>query len=771
MTARYLLALLALLMGPMPAPAEMPADRLPGETRLCLHWAGRSLTFDGSMFGQMLNDPNAERVMTFVKDLIAAEMHSPMDKAVLKHAWAMGDIAWQRPVTAALVDVGKPEAGALKLALLIDLDKDREAFDKQLEQLLNVDPDNPDTQPRQATIGQVSARQIGPEQSPITFGYIGSTFFLTTGMGTAEAIVQPVEGKTLATNETYLTALKQVGGVNGEALQMLAYVDVKRLADSVAALYEKPGQTEPGENPRADVAKAVGACGVTTIAGSWRIVDKGLLGTLRVSTPGPHKGLMSLFDGAPLTEADLATIPVDADFALLANVEPTRMFDEIRRGVTTFGEDAVKDFDANVAAMEKVFEMSLKDDMLASLGDTWTLSMADSQGGRLTGLMLSVEVRDETKLNTLLDKFAGFASGMIMARQMGPRQYAEDRQQPDSPSGVAPPIQSLQVGAATVRYMRIPGEGPGMVVLPAWCVHEGRLYLAGWPQTIASALQSETKPLATHPDYKRLRSKLLAKPSILTWTNSPQMIRKFYPLYVIAGTTLTNLAVNESGYQGVPPLWPSGLPELTKFIWPSVSVIAADDAGITVQSYSSGPTLLPGGVAVPAASAAILLPALNNAREEAKKAVSAANLNGIGKSCVLYQADHGDAFPPDVEALIAYGYGAKLFVSPLSGRPAPVWDHENRTLKGEVDYILIDYSSLGSKAGNLPSPSQTLLAYERPENYRPGEEINALFVDSHVSTVSRAELAKLIEAAKKAGGTLPENAPEPNTQAPREQRR
>jgi prepilin-type N-terminal cleavage/methylation domain-containing protein/prepilin-type processing-associated H-X9-DG protein len=106
-------------------------------------------------------------------------------------------------------------------------------------------------------------------------------------------------------------------------------------------------------------------------------------------------------------------------------------------------------------------------------------------------------------------------------------------------------------------------------------------------------------------------------------------------------------------------------------------------------------------IAIIALLVSILLPSLNRARELAKRAVCAANLNGIGKGMVIYQAENRDAFPmisgttwitatggdvreddPDPASpvarsvtslmflMIRSGQGAKLFVCPSTGHTA-----------------------------------------------------------------------------------------------------
>ena len=165
-------------------------EKLPADTILYAHWAGRSLTFDGSMFGQMVNDPNTAQLEKYLLDAIREEVPSEQKRAFLDHAWAMAGIGWQHPVTVALTDIGDVSRGEVKLVLMIDLGKDREAFADHLDAMLiaamGPQADGEENAPKEGlpvrTIGQTPVRDMGP----LTFGYLENTFFLTMGESVAE---------------------------------------------------------------------------------------------------------------------------------------------------------------------------------------------------------------------------------------------------------------------------------------------------------------------------------------------------------------------------------------------------------------------------------------------------------------------------------------------------------------------------------------------------------------------------------------------------------
>ena len=63
----------------------------------------------------------------------------------------------------------------------------------------------------------------------------------------------------------------------------------------------------------------------SAIVSSMRVVDRGLYTKTRILSPGPHRGLMMMLAGQPLTSADLAMVPADADFFAAAKVDPAAL--------------------------------------------------------------------------------------------------------------------------------------------------------------------------------------------------------------------------------------------------------------------------------------------------------------------------------------------------------------------------------------------------------------------------------------------------------------
>ncbi|MCD4825158.1 MAG: DUF3352 domain-containing protein [Phycisphaerae bacterium] len=576
------ISLAALLLISVPAAAELE-KRLPADTLMYVEWSGRNLTFDGSMCGQAINDPDTQKLIQLFQTFMQKKMiqGGPPEMAqIAKTITEIPPLVLQHRTAVAITkcSLARPK---ISFAVLVDFGKDKAVFQKKLDAILAVVPKN--SKPPKKELGETKYRQLMVSNAEMSYGFIGksSLFFFSYGTGQAKTIIQATAAKSLAGNKKFVGCMKEVGGENQ---QVAYYVDVaalkKRLQPAAPADTEAPKAANALDTvvSAATMLKILGVSKISALAGTVRIVDKGMYSKTRLFTPVPHQGLLMPFAGKPLTDADLAAVPADADFVLAGNVSPKAFFAELRRVVGQINPRSGKMITGVLAGMDKTLGMSIEKDLLAALGDTWVLSSATSQGGTLTGTILTLELADEEKAAAALAKIEKFI---------------------ELQAGRNASLEIFKSGKTDIRYLRFTGgrPGAGMFVLPAWAIHKKRLYIALWPQVIASALENKTAPLTTAAAFKKTRAHVSANASGLFYLNTPEVLKKVYPLYLVGGTGLSNaagqaLAREFGGNIGLDKIsfpLPDSLQGLIKYAMPDISSVSSDAKGITFEGYGSTP--------------------------------------------------------------------------------------------------------------------------------------------------------------------------------------
>jgi len=434
--------------------------------------------------------------------------------------------------------------------------------------------------------------QPAPTAPSITWGTRGKYLIIGLGDGTVEAMFE----RARTAPPEWLTALRERLPV--DRVSTVTYVNVGKLVDTFLPMAPAPQV--------AQVVDALGLGNLTEYGSVSGLDETGVVRRSFIGIDGEAKGLLSCVDAPPLTADDLAPVPQDALAALAFRLDMGNLVDTILDVVGQVEPRAVEEMEEEVADVEQEIGFKVREDLLRSLGDVWTISTSSSEGGLLTGWMATVSLRDPQRFREIHDEFARRAR---RAMEEGHR---------------APQIRELRFAEQTIYYLVVPDDD--FPLTPAWCVTDDVLAVSLFPQTLKGYVSrgAEYVSLAEAAAVKPLLEGD-SGPLAISYCDTRQLFRTVYPLAQIGVQFALHFARKE-GFDLDPILLPSA-GSIERHLLPTVGAIKRTDSGIETFSHQT----LPGGNigATAPVAVALLLPAVQAARGAARRSQGTNNLKQI----------------------------------------------------------------------------------------------------------------------------------------------
>jgi hypothetical protein len=546
--------LFALVACPLTASAQPLADKVRSDALVYLAWSGAKSMgpgYEGSHLKAVLAESNFGdifgRFVPQIIDRIARETGanaSPIHQILDEVAGPM----WHYPTALYVggLDLSNKEKPVPHLALLCQAGADTPKMVKHLSALVQRVPK--DAPP-------IRAAQVGGDMVVVSLGFERAEMAVASG------------GKSIAQEAGYRAALANVH----KSPVLALYVDfdgiMKQVDGAVSKFAEPPVQAQW---KKAFEASGLGGMKRLILTEGFEGADWGSRGYADV--PGPRKGLLTMLDGAPLSDEMLSLIPRTSTVAGVGRFDFAKFFGAIRAGVAEFDSGAAQQVDEGLGQVRQMIGLDIERDVLAPLGDEWAYYIDPYTGGKsFAGFTLVNRLRDPKKAET------SFVRLMSIVNEFAAQQLKQ------TPVRIA--FKQTTVKGVTIHYLALP------LVSPALAVADGNLYVALYPQTVAVAaehVKTKSPSILQNDAFVAARKQVSGggNGSSLQFVDIPRTAPDAYP-----GLLMLSRVVGVGDLFGVdsPAIVGPSMKTLMAHVSPIVTVSWADDKGWYAHSRQPFP--------------------------------------------------------------------------------------------------------------------------------------------------------------------------------------
>ncbi len=665
---------------------------------------GLEADFKKSLLGRMWYDPGVKTFRDSIKTELLTKLEQEIDEPdageTIDTVESMIKLVLSRPIILGAArkaaDGGPPvygfailEAGPRKDALVSALAK--------LESYAGED------EITDVTIG--SARMRGPKDvsggPPIYWGWVGNHFVI--GLNDSQGLAIKKLKSPRAALPGYF---KNVQG-NGDALAV--HYNVQGIIDIVKTVLT--GEASPEEmNLVMAALKQLGLDNIKGLGARVGFAGSDVVSNSLLEIPAPRTGLFANLK--PIDMNMFYLVDPGAMNATALNCDLGGMYDTVLGTIKTVAGEDFAEVEQGIAEVESELKFKIRDGLLASLSGEvlfYTLPSGASAQSPMGGFVLVAGLKDKELWQESMKAAGEFATAV---------------------SGGMVQVSSQQQGDRTVHTWAVMPLAMAQI-MPTWTISGKAVVIGSNPTLCTKAVEHATqahgggKSIRDTEGFKKATAglpenliSLRYSDSKLQFTQLMTTLQQFWPMATMFAT---------KAELKLPMILPN-LSHIAEDMGPSIQYSWFDDRGL--NSRYRGPGLEPslGAVAGGAIGAAVLMPALGQARQQARGVASMANMKNLGLATIMYADDHGGKLPESFEQMREYYRDSRLLESPQKpvGFDGP-------------SYIYVEGHSL--KTG---SPAKKIIIYENPEYLR--DQISAVFLDGHVERMRRDRFVAALEA-------------------------
>lgn len=598
----------------------------PEECLVYLGWngAGKADAKSKNQTEQLLAEEEVQKFLTQVETQITTLVQqgmraNPQAAPLADHLPLLVKTILTRPAAIYVSKVAFGQTGVdVRAGIVVNTGDQQPAFAKAITQIeaLGQAQMPPGTKLEEVKVGDATLRRLPlpPGPPPIVYGFKDSYFVIAAGADAGQELVGRL---TTGAPPAWLSKVHEQAAIPRPGVTW--YVNVAGILQTA-----RPFMTDP---KLPGILEAVGITSVSNVSSVSGFDATGMVGKTRITGDGELKGLFAAIAGKPLAAGDLQLIPKESNFALAARLDLADFFRRALEAVSKVDPAAPEQIKREPDDLGTQLGFSFTDDVFAALGDVWCAysTEAKAAGGKpapqVGNVSVSVTVRDAKRLEKgysalikLLENAAENGNGSWTVKQStfrGNQVYYVPLKLPQAP---AMPL-GFDTSAAGVT--------------PCWCLTKDRLVVSSNPQALKDFLtrDASAESLAS-------RSELAAwfkgsdGPSVISYQDTAASLRSTYPA-VQALLPFAAMGLASQGIQfQIPPL-PS-LDSIERHALPSTFVVQKSSGGLLFEDHQTIPVINSRSTATSGVAIALLLPAVQAAREAARRNQATNNLKQIG---------------------------------------------------------------------------------------------------------------------------------------------
>ncbi|QDU34994.1 hypothetical protein KS4_30710 [Poriferisphaera corsica] len=430
----------------------------------------------------------------------------------------------------------------------------------------------------------------------------------------------------------------------------------------------------------------LGILGIDSVGFRAGILGKDWEHVTAIFTEGERKGLLKNLETDPISDEDLAVVPMTATYMQVVKFDIAKLVEGIKQFAFKMEPEAESQFNQGIAMARAMTGVDVESDVIKQLGNTWAMYTDPGVGvPNILGICVTNKVKDGSKLAATIDKLVAFANQQITKNNDGPMQFT---------------IRQIQEEGMTIHTL------PVMILSPAIAVKNDCLIFALNPQAVMVAgdqISSDNGTIVDNAQFDMIRKQFAGQPlSSIMYADLQQTAPGMYQQYL----QLSQMAMTFSGMGNgndvvglIPPL-----NRIMRFMKPMGGASWTNEQGYFSRSVTPFPTAefmsphgaMMGGLPGAAMGAGIMLPALGASRRTARQMQTNTQMRGLHQSLVMYAQSNRGRYTNDLYDLVDGNYFTiEYILSPIAGKTPPkdfdVWssDQQRAWVLANTDFIFV----------------------------------------------------------------------------------